>query len=83
MARTSTFTVVTKKGDPAFVRLFQKEEDALAWTGPEYDKKGYVVQTFQKKTETYFELVDDHQDGMALDRTETGAKINDTVEEFD
>lgn len=70
MGRKSTFTVVTKKDDPSYVRMFGKEQEALDFTGPEYDKKGYVLTTFEKKTETFFSVVE--PEGMAVDTTQAG-----------
>lgn len=66
MARKSTFTVVTRKDDPTYVRMFQKAEEATDWVGPEYDKKGFVVTTFEKKTETVFERVEDETESPTL-----------------
>lgn len=80
MARKSTFTVVTKKDDPSYVRMFGKEQEALDFTGPEYDKKGYVLTTFEKKTETFFSVVEPDEDTMAVDETQAG-KDNPLTEE--
>ena len=71
-------TVVTKKNDPTLVKLFTNSEEALAFTGPEYDKKGYIITSFEKKQETYFEPVE--FDGMALDQTPSGIAQNGTEE---
>lgn len=72
MARTSKFTVVTNRNDASIVKMFSKLEEAQAFVGPEYDKKGYVVTTFEKKTETFFSVVEDETESplSAWDREE-------------
>lgn len=72
--------VVRKKGDPDFVRVFGDVTKALEWVGPEYNKKGWILDCFEKKTETYFESMT--ADGMALDKTEKGKELNDTREDL-
>jgi|GEM_PF-4879919 len=72
MARTSKFTVVTNRNDPSTVRMFSKLEEAQAFVGPEYDQKGFVLTTFEKKTETFFSVVEDETESpmSAWDREE-------------
>jgi hypothetical protein len=62
MARKSLFTVVTNQNDPTFVKMFNSKDEALAFVGPEYDKKGFIVTTFEKKTETFFEVVTEEEE---------------------
>lgn len=69
-------TIVTKKGDASFVKMFDTPEQALDFTGPEYDKLGYIVTSFERRQETYFEPVE--FDGMVMDQTENGRKLNGT-----
>lgn len=70
MARTSKFTVVTNKNDANFVKMFAKLEEAQAFVGPEYDKKGFVLTTFEKKTETFFSVVEEEDAIAAMEAAE-------------
>jgi len=62
MAKKSNFTVVTNKNDPSWVKMFGSLDKALAFAGPEYDKKGLVLTTFEKRTETYFQAVENEKE---------------------
>lgn len=79
MARKSMVVVIRKKNDPDYVKVFTNHEEALAFVGPEYDKQGYRVDAFERKTETYFEPIS--FDGMAMDKTENGRKLSTTHED--
>lgn len=56
--KPAQFVVVTKKDNPNFIRMFASFNEAIAMTGPEYDKLGYVITNFERKTETYFSKVE-------------------------
>lgn len=79
MARKAYKTVVTRKNDPTFVKLFDERKSAEEFFGPNWDKDGYVITTLEKKTETFYVAVSE-MDGMAIDQTENGAKLNTTAE---
>jgi hypothetical protein len=50
--------VITKKDNPAYVKVVGNLAEALETTGPDYAASGYTISAFERVQETYYAAVD-------------------------